>query len=293
MEEVDNNLHCPPMRTRCGPRSGCPGLPAAITQAPEHRDAHLVLGERGCTTGALAALDVECEEAKLRLCREARLKWGAEQREPTNNDYSLSETVIILEDYADPFDAQTGMNSTGQDRVVVNDGYMEPYEAQRMMAEIRRRGSKEAPPGKPLPLYDTPYEPVENGVGHGERAAERVSAQRPRDSRLPEDDERPPGEYDQPWEWKKERISKAFAVPLEEVDKNLHSPPNEDKVWPQKRLSGACLRSLRHQNTETPTVLGERVEPQLPLVSQTWYHGGPLAAWTLRSHKLVTPGGAH
>ncbi|XP_032872373.1 SH2 domain-containing adapter protein F-like, partial [Amblyraja radiata] len=105
------------------------------------------------------------------------------------------------------------MNSTGQDRVVVNDGYMEPYEAQRMMAEIRRRGSKEAP-GKPLPLYDTPYEPVENGGGNGEGAAERVSAQRPRDSRLPEDDERPPGEYDQPWEWKKERISKAFAGEL-------------------------------------------------------------------------------
>ncbi|XP_078285962.1 SH2 domain-containing adapter protein F-like [Rhinoraja longicauda] len=190
--------------------------------------------------------------------------------------------------------------------------------------EIRRRGSKDAP-GRPLPLYDTPYEPVENGGGEG--AAERVSSQRgPRESRLPADDERPPGEYDQPWEWKKDRISKAFAVeikvikelpwpppvgqldgsthttdgdplpshcllvqqrpppptqpthedssvPFEEVDKNLQSPPEEEKVWPQNRLSGPCLRSLRHPGLEVPTALGERVQPQLPLVSQTWYHG--------------------
>lgn len=59
---------------------------------------------------------------------------------------------------------------------------------------------------KQLPLYDTPYEPAENG---GESDPERFCC--PRESRLPQDDERPPEEYDQPWEWKKERISKAFA----------------------------------------------------------------------------------
>ncbi|NWY44943.1 SHF protein, partial [Sylvia atricapilla] len=32
-----------------------------------------------------------------------------------------------------------------------------------------------------------------------------------RDSRLPRDDERPADEYDQPWEWKKDHISRAFA----------------------------------------------------------------------------------
>lgn len=57
-----------------------------------------------------------------------------------------------------------------------------------------------------LPLYDTPYEPTENG---GDSDPERLNC--PRESRLPQDDERPPEEYDQPWEWKKERISKAFA----------------------------------------------------------------------------------
>uniref|UniRef100_A0A8D2QII2 Src homology 2 domain containing F n=1 Tax=Zonotrichia albicollis TaxID=44394 RepID=A0A8D2QII2_ZONAL len=79
-----------------------------------------------------------------------------------------------------------------------NDGYMEPYEAQKMM------GLREAP-ARPLPLYDTPYEPVLD------MDSDCSACPRPRESRLPEDDERPPEEYDQPWEWKKERISKAFA----------------------------------------------------------------------------------
>lgn len=74
------------------------------------------------------------------------------------------------------------------------------------MPEIRGgRGPKEGSL-RSLPLYDTPYEPAENG---GDSDGERPRC--PRESRLPQDDERPPEEYDQPWEWKKERISKAFA----------------------------------------------------------------------------------
>ncbi|XP_030043440.1 SH2 domain-containing adapter protein F isoform X3 [Microcaecilia unicolor] len=129
--------------------------------------------------------------------------------------------VIILEDYADPFDAKTAAGSQiAPEKVTENDGYMEPYEAQKMMAEIRRRGSKD-PPAKPLHLYDTPYEPTENGV---DSDTEKSTCQRPRESRLPEDDERPPEEYDQPWEWKKDRISKAFAVEIK-VIKDLPWPP--------------------------------------------------------------------
>uniref|UniRef100_H3AUM0 Src homology 2 domain containing F n=1 Tax=Latimeria chalumnae TaxID=7897 RepID=H3AUM0_LATCH len=88
------------------------------------------------------------------------------------------------------------------------------------MAEIRRRGSKDTP-SKPLHLYDTPYEPAENGT---DSDTEKSMCQRPRESRLPEDDERPPEEYDQPWEWKKDRISKAFAVEIK-VIKDLPWPP--------------------------------------------------------------------
>ncbi|KAM4744124.1 SH2 domain-containing adapter protein F isoform 2-T2 [Anableps anableps] len=132
------------------------------------------------------------------------------------------EKLIILEDYADPFDAEQagGAQTTTEKVATENDGYMEPYEAQKMMAEIRSggRGPKDGP-GKQLPLYDTPYEPTENG---GDSDSERLRC--PRESRLPQDDERPPEEYDQPWEWKKERISKAFAVEIK-VIKDLPWPP--------------------------------------------------------------------
>lgn len=47
--------------------------------------------------------------------------------------------MAILEDYADPFDVQeTGEGPAGAsgapEKVPENDGYMEPYEAQKMMA---------------------------------------------------------------------------------------------------------------------------------------------------------------
>ncbi|XP_054627235.1 SH2 domain-containing adapter protein F-like isoform X2 [Dunckerocampus dactyliophorus] len=145
-------------------------------------------------------------------------------KSPTSplTEQDSKEKLIILEDYADPFDAeQAGSVQTTTEKVTTeNDGYMEPYEAQKMMAEIRSnsRGPKDSA-SKQLPLYDTPYEPAENG---GDSDPERSRC--PRESRLPQDDERPPEEYDQPWEWKKERISKAFAVEIK-VIKDLPWPP--------------------------------------------------------------------
>lgn len=79
-----------------------------------------------------------------------------------------------------------------------------PY-ASLLFALTEIRGSKETAV-QSLPLYDTPYEPEDEGV-----SPEGEGTPWLRESRLPEDDERPPEEYDQPWEWKKERISKAFA----------------------------------------------------------------------------------
>lgn len=58
-------------------------------------------------------------------------------------------------------------------------------------------------------LYDTPYEDERGqrlGLSYGEPQEEGKES-----SRLPQDDERPADEYDQPWEWKKDHISKAFA----------------------------------------------------------------------------------
>uniref|UniRef100_A0A3Q2EE41 Src homology 2 domain containing F n=1 Tax=Cyprinodon variegatus TaxID=28743 RepID=A0A3Q2EE41_CYPVA len=182
------------------------------------------------------------------------------------------EKLIILEDYADPFDAeQAGGAPTTTEKVTTeNDGYMEPYEAQKMMAEIRSsgRGSKEGSV-KQLPLYDTPYEPTENG---GDPDPERLRC--PRESRLPQDDERPPEEYDQPWEWKKERISKAFAVQFDGVEKSRMSPTKEGKTRPLQRHSSGCLVNTKMTSLDhCSSSLGERIDPTMPLESQFWYHG--------------------
>lgn len=60
-----------------------------------------------------------------------------------------------------------------------------------------------------MQLYDTPYEDERShqlGLMYRDNYEESKE-----NSRLPQDDERPADEYDQPWEWKKDHISKAFA----------------------------------------------------------------------------------
>ncbi|XP_048828924.1 SH2 domain-containing adapter protein F-like isoform X4 [Brienomyrus brachyistius] len=183
---------------------------------------------------------------------------------------SRQEKVVILEDYADPFDAkQGGGGQSSPEKVTENDGYMEPYEAQKMMAEIRGgRGPKDGPL-RQLPLYDTPYEPAENGT---DLDAEHGLCLR--ESRLPRDDERPPEEYDQPWEWKRERISKAFAVQFDGVEKPQPSPSKDTKVRPLQRHSSGCLVNTKLGSLDQcPPILGERIDPSLPLERQFWYHG--------------------
>lgn len=85
--------------------------------------------------------------------------------------------------------------------------------------EVRRRGSKDllkvcvlldrgqkerkGEDGKPLPLniYDTPYE----GGLEGDREGVWIPVTRP------ESDVRPAGEYELPWEWRKEDIVRALS----------------------------------------------------------------------------------
>ncbi|CAJ1049054.1 SH2 domain-containing adapter protein F isoform X4 [Xyrichtys novacula] len=195
-------------------------------------------------------------------------------KSPTSppSEHDNKEKLIILEDYADPFDAeQAGGTQTCTEKVTTeNDGYMEPYEAQKMMAEIRSggRGPKDGSV-RQLPLYDTPYEPAENG---GDSDPERPRC--PRESRLPQDDERPPEEYDQPWEWKKERISKAFAVQFDGVEKSRMSPTKDGKTRPLQRHSSGCLVNTKLSSLDhCSSSLGERIDPTMPLESQFWYHG--------------------
>uniref|UniRef100_A0A672LVH7 Src homology 2 domain containing F n=1 Tax=Sinocyclocheilus grahami TaxID=75366 RepID=A0A672LVH7_SINGR len=144
------------------------------------------------------------------------------------------------EDYADPFDAadQAGGTQTVTEKPTENDGYMEPYEAQKMMADG---------PVRQLPLYDTPYEPEENG---GDPDGDLCS----RESRLPQDDERPPEEYDQPWEWKKDHISKAFAGSARFI---IIFPEVIHNTEQSEILQVLC-----------PPSVGERIDPAVPLESQ-------------------------
>uniref|UniRef100_A0A1A8DM34 Src homology 2 domain containing transforming protein D, b n=1 Tax=Nothobranchius kadleci TaxID=1051664 RepID=A0A1A8DM34_NOTKA len=125
-------------------------------------------------------------------------------------------------DYSDPFDARLDHRADADLGPVPceNNGYMEPYEAQRVITELQR-----APGGRSrggVQLYDTPYED-ERGQRLGYVYAD-LHEENKESSRLPQDDERPADEYDQPWEWKKERISKAFAVEIK-VIKDLPWPP--------------------------------------------------------------------
>ncbi|XP_077453737.1 SH2 domain-containing adapter protein E [Stigmatopora argus] len=138
----------------------------------------------------------------------------------------IKTTLIILEDYADPFDAEKTKEQREAERAGVNDGYMEPYDAQVIITEVRRRGSKdllkvcvlvdrgqEAEERKPPPpnIYDTPYE----GKLEGDSEGVWIPVTRP------ESDIRPATEYELPWEWRKEDIVRALSAQFEAVDCSL------------------------------------------------------------------------
>ncbi|XP_005996548.1 SH2 domain-containing adapter protein E [Latimeria chalumnae] len=224
---------------------------------------------------------------------------GVEQEKSKCNK---QETVIILEDYADPYDAKRTKGQRDAERVGENDGYMEPYDAQQMITEIRRRGSKDPlvkamqlfdspcepsensikaetlakrreskdPLGKSPQLYDTPYEPSEGGM-KPEGPASTPQERKPRtvDGRLPENDERPAAEYEQPWEWKKEQIVKALSIQFEGSDR----PPTskEESVKQHHRQKSWTPKILKQTSPEHSE--GEKVDPALPLEKQLWYHG--------------------
>ncbi|XP_036442853.1 src homology 2 domain containing transforming protein D, b isoform X2 [Colossoma macropomum] len=166
-------------------------------------------------------------------------------------------------DYSDPFDARQDLQPENRQAPSTpeNNGYMEPYEAQRVITELQRRAGGRG--RGEVQLYDTPYE--EQGLGPTEPAEEG------REGRLPQDDERPADEYDQPWEWKKDHISKAFAVQFEGADWERSSPPPDRLRSPRAPLVTGNMK-LRKPSEPHP-MLGERVDPTLPLEKQVWYHG--------------------
>lgn len=207
--------------------------------------------------------------------------------EPDQEKGSKEDTIIILEDYADPYDAKRTKGQRDAERVGENDGYMEPYDAQQMITEIRRQGSRDQLItelllmelgsqnevkaevkrrgsqellGKPPQLYDTPYEPPE-----AELSVEEPKP-RPADGTRPENDERPAEEYEQPWEWKKEHIVRALSVQFENSER---SPVKEEAARLHQRQKSWTAKVLKQSLPEQ----GEKVDPALPLEKQSWYHG--------------------
>ncbi|XP_061211831.1 SH2 domain-containing adapter protein D [Neopsephotus bourkii] len=101
-------------------------------------------------------------------------------------------------------------------------------------------------------LYDTPSE-------EWEAAGDGPGAGGSRESRLPRD-ERPADEYDQPWEWKQDHISRAFAVQFESPERSP-SLSRQLPRPPRPLPAPGCPPSPRH------------VDTSLPLEKQVWYHG--------------------
>ncbi|XP_056132018.1 src homology 2 domain containing transforming protein D, b [Lampris incognitus] len=239
-------------------------------KSPKHRLIKVESQELGRTKILLSAISLE------------------DQQEPVVPSAPLAGDT----DYSDPFDARLAHRPEPDlgPAPSENNGYMEPYEAQRVITELQRGpGGGRARGG--VQLYDTPYEdergrglgfrdhPSEErgrglgpgpGLGYGEAQEEGKES-----SRLPQDDERPADEYDQPWEWKKDHISKAFAVQFDGAEWDRSSSPTERLHPPgpprASPLAGGGVKFRMPQ--EGHNMLGERVDPSLPLEKQVWYHG--------------------
>ncbi|XP_004271507.2 SH2 domain-containing adapter protein B isoform X1 [Orcinus orca] len=176
------------------------------------------------------------------------------------------DKVTIADDYSDPFDAKNDLKSkAGKGESA---GYMEPYEAQRIMTEFQRQESVRSQ-HKGIQLYDTPYEP--EGPSMDSDSESTVSPQL-RESKLPQDDDRPADEYDQPWEWNRVTIP-ALAAQFNGSEKRQSSPsPSQDRRR-QLRAPGGGFKPIKHGSPEFCGILAERVDPAVPLEKQIWYHG--------------------
>ncbi|XP_029003124.1 src homology 2 domain containing transforming protein D, b isoform X2 [Betta splendens] len=233
------------------PVYGSPMKSAGVdVKSPKHRLIKVESQELGRTKILLSAVSLE------------------DQQEPVVPSAPLAGDT----DYSDPFDARLDHRAEPDLGPIPceNNGYMEPYEAQRVLTELQRGPGGGRVRGG-VQLYDTPYEGKRGqrlGLMYGELQDEGKES-----GRLPQDDERPADEYDQPWEWKKDHISKAFAVQFDAAEWDRSSPPAErlHPVGPRSSpLAGGMKFRMPQENL---AAVGERVDPTLPLEKQVWYHG--------------------
>ncbi|KFQ12174.1 SH2 domain-containing adapter protein B, partial [Leptosomus discolor] len=121
---------------------------------------------------------------------------------------------------------------------------------------------------KNMQLYETPYETEGSGV---ESDSESVVSHHLQESKLPQDDDRPADEYDQPWEWNKVTIP-ALAAQFNGSEKRQASSPSNDQCR-QLRAPGGGFKPIKHGRPEFCGILGERIDPTIQLEKQIWYHG--------------------
>lgn len=175
-------------------------------------------------------------------------------------------------DYSDPFDARPDPRPKPswepQSPPPECGSYMEPFEAQRIISELQHSVmSSRSGSGDGGQLYDNPYE-ERSRTQHRAPPSLWLDAEG-RESRLPQDDERPADEYDQPWEWKKDNISKALAVQFEGAERERSRTDHSRFGRGAASSESTTLRLVG----DTPPLLGERVDPFMPLETQVWYHG--------------------
>ncbi|OBS82903.1 hypothetical protein A6R68_23121 [Neotoma lepida] len=172
---------------------------------------------------------------------------------PGDSKYDSPRHRLIKVEAADMARAKALLARPGEEPQppAPDDGYMEPYDA---------RSSSSERPSRAVQLYDTPYE---------EQNAEPEDGTSSGQSRLPLEDERPADEYDQPWEWKKDHISRAFAVQFDGPD------------W--ERTPSSTKEPRRPQ-------LAERVDAALTLEKQPSSHGSMHLKFTWTRENQVVLG---
>ncbi|XP_056304046.1 src homology 2 domain containing transforming protein D, b isoform X2 [Danio aesculapii] len=221
-----------------------------------------------------SSLDIKVVSPKHRLIKvdsqdlgRSKILLSSVSLEESTDPVVPSAPVMGDTDYSDPFDVRLDPRPESAQGSITpeNNGYMEPYEAQKVITELQRRaGGGAGGWGRgEVQLYDTPYE--ERVPGQPDLPEEG------RESRLPQDDDRPADEYDQPWEWKKEHISKAFAVQFEGAEWDRSCSPTERLRCPRAPPTTGSMK-LR-KPSDPHSMIGERVDPSLPLEKQVWYHG--------------------
>ncbi|KAG8454445.1 hypothetical protein GDO86_000897 [Hymenochirus boettgeri] len=150
--------------------------------------------------------------------------------------------------------------------------YKEQYEPKSRQAGLHNIHQKDF--DTELQLYDSPYQ---------EQCQKTVE-----DCHQPPEDERPADEYDQPWEWKKDDINRAFAVQFDGTDwENSSFNKAERLVHPSSKTFRhlqqnspsscheitVCTKQYGAATCEDNNIVEKHGTFRLPLHTQLWNHG--------------------